>query len=55
MDPATLEFSALLLFLSAVIQAYALRYFKKDPELARFSLLLGLFIFFMFFMIVTTS
>lgn len=55
LDPATLEFSMVLLMLSFTIQVYAFNYFKKDPELPRFCLLLGLFIFFMLFMISTTS
>lgn len=55
LDSSTVEFSLILLFLSFIIQIYALNYFKKDPELSRFSLLLGLFIFFMLLMIHTTS
>lgn len=55
LDPATLEFSMVLLMLSLVIQVYAVSYFRKDPEFARFSILLGLFILFMLTMISTTS
>lgn len=55
LDPATLEFSMVLLMLSLVIQVYAFNYFKKDPEFPRFCILLGLFIFFMLTMIATTS
>ena len=55
MDVAATEFSMVLLFLSICIQFYAFAYFKKDPDLARFSLLLAFFIFFMLLMINTSS
>ena len=54
-DLAAIEFSLILVFLSLCIQLYAFVYFKKDPELTRFSLLLGFFIFFMLLMINTAS
>ncbi len=54
-DLASIEFSLILVFLSLCIQIYAFSYFKKDPELTRFSLLLGFFIFFMLLMINTSS
>lgn len=54
-DPYTVEFSAILLFLGLLIQWYSYFYFKKDPDLSRFSLLLGFFISFMLLMINTLS
>lgn len=51
----TADFSLLLLFLTLNIHVYSYIYFKKDPELSRFALLLGFFVFSMLLMINSTS
>jgi NADH:ubiquinone oxidoreductase subunit 5 (subunit L)/multisubunit Na+/H+ antiporter MnhA subunit len=55
LSATTSEFSMLLLALALVINLYASHYFKKDPEMGRFSVLLFFFCFFMLLMINTTS
>ena len=54
-NPLVSDFSTLLLFLTIIIHFYSYVYFKKDPELGRFSILLGLFVFSMLLMINSTS
>ena len=54
-NPLVSDFSTLLLFLTIIIHFYSYTYFKKDPELGRFSVLLGLFVFSMLLMINATS
>jgi NADH-quinone oxidoreductase subunit L len=54
-NPLVNDFSVLLLFLTIIIHFYSYVYFKKDPELGRFSILLGLFVFSMLLMINSTS
>lgn len=54
-NPLVSDFSTLLLFLTIIIHFYSYVYFKKDPELGRFSVLLGLFVFSMLLMINSTS
>lgn len=54
-NPLVSDFSTLLLFLTIIIHFYSYIYFKKDPELGRFSILLGLFVFSMLLMINSTS
>ena len=54
-NPLVSDFSTLLLFLTILIHFYSYVYFKKDPELGRFSILLGLFVFSMLLMINSTS
>lgn len=51
----TNEFSFILILLALIIHFYSFFYFKKDPDFARFTLLIGFFLFFMLLLINTGS
>ena len=51
----TNEFSFILILLALIIHFYSFFYFKKDPDFARFTILIGFFLFFMLLLINTGS